>query len=231
MAHVTGRSETPREPSGHPDFVDLKLLQSDFFLDKMKEAGPNPFEFLAYFEAFLSVSRSVTFALQAAMKGEPRFADWYAAAQSALAAEPLARFFNERRRESVHIGDAGVMGGLSYRRPNGSVAVEHRFGPRAADGTQQHHGVLEASERYMRLLVRLVLDWRREFAESLDPVGAWLTREAEEGGAPVEELELLLGFPPGWTDLPGAERAQRIRALTAALHGSHVDDLAAKYLA
>lgn len=51
------------------DHVDDKLIEADFFINKMSEEEIGWFEMRCYFSAFVSSARSVTFALQASMNG------------------------------------------------------------------------------------------------------------------------------------------------------------------
>jgi len=61
--------------------VENKLREAEFFLDQLRDASRLSFEADCYFSAFVSAARSVTFAMQASLKGVPGFRDWYGSAQ------------------------------------------------------------------------------------------------------------------------------------------------------
>jgi len=50
------------------DLVDEKLAEADFFLEKLRDSSTDFFAARCYFSAFVSPSRSVTFALQGVTK-------------------------------------------------------------------------------------------------------------------------------------------------------------------
>ena len=59
--------------------VEDKIKETDFFLSKLEKSTRNQDFFLGarfYLSAFTSTSRSITFSLQAAMKGIPDFKNW-----------------------------------------------------------------------------------------------------------------------------------------------------------
>ena len=95
------------------DIVDQKVSETEFFLKKMIEVGSNWFEFSCYLTAFLSVSRSITLALQR-FKLIPGFKEWYESQQSKLKSDPLAKFFLEIRNDNVHGGPNPVVGASFY---------------------------------------------------------------------------------------------------------------------
>ncbi len=82
--------------------VERKVFEAEFFLNKLNESLYLSFEAECYFSAFLSASRSVTFAMQTCMSGVPEFKEWYKDAQNTLKTDDLARFFIDARNSVVH---------------------------------------------------------------------------------------------------------------------------------
>ena len=57
--------------------VEDKIFEAEYFLKRLQESISMSFESSCFFSAFVSASRSITFALQAAMNGVPGFSGWY----------------------------------------------------------------------------------------------------------------------------------------------------------
>ncbi|MPQ45580.1 hypothetical protein GCQ56_01050 [Marinifilum sp. N1E240] len=87
----------------------------------MIESESEWFEFSCYLTAFLSASRSITFALQGYKKIEG-FKEWYKAKQEIIKIDPIAKYFVEIRNESIHTGVVPI-GGARYF----DGKVEYRF--------------------------------------------------------------------------------------------------------
>jgi len=90
--------------------VDDKVKEAEFFLTQLTGCN-NFFEARCYSVAFAAATRSITFALQASLRDLPGFSHWYAAKQTQLKADSLARFFHDFRRVSHHIGEHVIGGG------------------------------------------------------------------------------------------------------------------------
>jgi hypothetical protein len=86
------------------EIVEDKILESDFFLERLKECKFNMQEARFYFSAFLSSSRSITFCLQASMKDTNGFDKWYIEKQVTLKNNELAKFFLQARNDSQKVG-------------------------------------------------------------------------------------------------------------------------------
>lgn len=76
-----------------------KLRETDFF--RQKALSSEGEEFMYYFSAALSASRSVTFAMQKEHGGEDDFEDWYSEVQSKMMSDPLMRVLAELRNHVV----------------------------------------------------------------------------------------------------------------------------------
>ncbi len=103
------------------NLVEQKVRETEFFLKKMIEEESEWFEFSCYLTAFLSVSRSITFALQQYKKIEG-FERWYEAKQEILSIDPIAKYFLEIRNKNIHTGMLPIAGAQYF-----DGKVEYRF--------------------------------------------------------------------------------------------------------
>jgi hypothetical protein len=187
--------------------VEDKLREAEFFLSKLRDASHMSFEANCYFSAFVSSARSVTFAMQASLKGVPGFEDWYDGAQKRLKTDPLAPFFVEIRNEVVHTG----------ANPLNRVSLDHLHEDLARQlrGDRRHVIVLpnaqlrnstnlvdavEACERYFTSLVSVVYECYLAFKSIVD--ARWHFTEANFRSLTksFEDALVELGFPPTWAE-------------------------------
>ena len=84
--------------------VEDKLLEAEFFLKQLGTTSSLDTEARYYFSAFVSASRSVTFALQKSLKGIDGFDGWYKSIREQLQTDPLVPYFCETRNQIVHTG-------------------------------------------------------------------------------------------------------------------------------
>ena len=138
--------------------VEYKVQQTDFFIGKLKEVGLDFFAAQCFTDAFVSAARSVTFAMQSVISDIPGFNDWYKPRQQRLKADSLARFFNEYRDVSTHVGDTVVLGGSYERDPNGDHIVRYYFGPIPDVSSVPSEDVLTACSRYFATLLAVVFE-------------------------------------------------------------------------
>jgi hypothetical protein len=78
-----------------------KLLEAQYFLERMREKSSDRAAFKYNLSAFLSAARSVTFYMQKEFKHTPGFEEWYAAEQEVMRRDPLVPFFVEARNVSL----------------------------------------------------------------------------------------------------------------------------------
>ena len=83
--------------------VENKIKESDFFL-RCLEVTKGP-EIIYYLSAYLSAARSITFAMQVAMKGIADFEEWYKLQQQKLKEDPIALYLLEVRNYILHEGE------------------------------------------------------------------------------------------------------------------------------
>jgi hypothetical protein len=184
--------------------VDYKVQEAECFLDSMLHTGRR-LDFAGvqfHASAFAAAARSVTYAMQASLRGVAQFDDWYAPRQALLRSDPLARFFHQFRNFSQHVGGTAVGGG-SMR---DGIATYH-FQPSSDLPDVPEEDVLTASRAYFVRLLELVFDCYTDLACIVD--GQWYFTEENfrSMNKSIEDAETELGMPRGWTSIgdPAAE--------------------------
>ena len=95
-----------------------KLNEAQYFLNRMEEtqrrtdantlSARNAFKY--DLNAFLSATRSVTFAMQNDLSTTPGFTDWYTEKQNEMRHDEIMQFFVEQRNISIHQGSIQPIG-------------------------------------------------------------------------------------------------------------------------
>ncbi len=184
--------------------VDYKIQEAECFLNSMLHTG-GIFDFSGvqfHASAFAAAARSVTFAMQASLKGVPQFDDWYIPRQALLRSDPLARFFVEFRNFSQHVGGP-VVGRGSMR--DGIATYYFQASkdlPHVPD-----EDVFRACRTYFLCLLELVFDCYTDLAAIVDGQWYFTVENFKSMGKSIEDAEMELGMPTGWTDIgdPSAE--------------------------
>jgi len=196
--------------------VEDKIKETDFFLEKIKKSSfGQEFEGAPYYlSAFLSASRSITFALQASIKDIPDFEAWYEQRQDKLKKDDLAKYFVEIRNLSQKIGYYPICSGLSYIDENKKLRLKYFF-DRCLDEVKNpvpEEDVLTACNKYFALLLELVCDCFKNFGHIIDPV-QYFIYGITKAGRSLEDIEEKLGYPRGWTNIEDIPYEERVRIL------------------
>lgn len=184
--------------------VDYKIEEAEYFLLELRRLGKTykvrQLQFCA--STFVSAARSVTFAMQASLRGNAEFEVWYEARQKELKADPLARFFHNFRTVTQHIG-ANVVGAVASG-PNGPV---HYFMPCHDIPEVPELDVISACEVYFKSVLKLVFDCYMHLGTVIDGQQYFTRENFADLGKSIEDAEEELGYPRGWTDIgkPGTE--------------------------
>lgn len=180
--------------------VDTKLEESVYFLEKFQKCGWNLREAQFLFNAFVSSTRSVTFALQASLNGIDGYSDWYGDWQKQLRISKIARFFHNCRTDIQHVGKNFVNGGVSG--PDGPILLlsDGSFGN---DAKIPVPNALLATDLYFRIVCQVVRDAYLKFGHVIDPDVFFSLEGLRLNNLTVEDLEEELGLPRGWTQLDG----------------------------
>lgn len=213
------------------DLIDRKVFEADFFLDKLANAGLDFFAAQCFFSAFVSSARSITFAMQAVLSDAPNFANWYRQQQERLRLIPAARFFHEVRNETQKLGHTPVGAGSSGRGQDGKQRITYFFSG-GFEGDQSlvpDSDVVTACRDHLVRLLEIVFDCYETF-DVLSPLSFYSVPNLAARRFTLEEMEVALGFPAGWTDHPGAVPEERLRVLRAQFPDTAIDRLFLRYL-
>lgn len=178
--------------------VDYKVQEAEYFLLELKRVG-NRLNFGAVqfcASAFVSATRSVTFAMQASLKGHPEFEAWYAPMQAKLRRDPLARFFHDFRTVTQHIGQ-NVIGGGSH----GKNGTFYYFVPCPDLPNVPDQDVLSACEQYFIFVLQLIFDCYIDLGPIVNGQQYFTAENFDSLGKTLADAEEELGFPRNWTDI------------------------------
>lgn len=209
------------------DDLDTKVLEADFFLERMEEAGLDFFAVRCFFNAFVAAARSITFIVQAQLKHEPGFEEWYAAWQARLRADSLAQYFVRARNETQKIGAVPVQSGSSRWNPNGPPSTKYFFG--SGDGAPSSD-VVSSCKQYLIALIELVLDRYTVFGPAVERPSFFSVSNLSRIGLSVEDIEEALGYPKGWTAGAGLTNDERLALLKNQVPESLIGRVFEKYL-
>lgn len=211
------------------DHVDDKLLEADFFINKMSEEI-GWFEMRCYFSAFVSSARSVTFALQASMNGVSGFEIWYSNIQADLRKNQLARFFHDCRTDNQKIGFNHIVGGS---RQDGKTMYWFGKPERKSYKYIPEIDVLTACNKQMKTVCSIIDKTYVDFGLQIDPDQIYTPSGLAALNMSLEDIEESLGLPRGHTDIEwdGEDKhLQRLMHLRKQISGSSIKPLLKHYL-
>lgn len=213
------------------DLIDFKVFEAEFFLQKIGEAGTDFFAARCYLSAFASSSRSITFAIQAVLRDEPGFQEWYSHVQERLRKDPLARFFTTVRNETQKIGHTPLNAGTAGWRGDGTWGTTYWFvgGYEGCEDEIPSVDVLTACRTYFTTLLEIIYECYERF-DVLSPLSFFSVPNLTAKGMTLEDMEEALGFPRGWTDIPSITEAERHELLRKQCPDTAIDRLFLRYL-
>jgi hypothetical protein len=213
------------------DSIDAKVLEADFFLEKLANTGSDFFAARCYFSAFVSAARSITFAMQAVLSDVEGFPAWYATKQQYLRGIPAARFFLETRNETQKIGLTPLNLGTSRWRPDGPPETTYYFrsGFEGDPAIVPDTDVVTACREHLKRMIEIVYDCYETF-DVMSPLSFFSVPNLVAREFTLEDMEEALGFPRGWTDLLGATVEDRHRVLRREHPDTAIDRLFLRYL-
>lgn len=210
--------------------VDYKVQEAEFFLLELKRHSTNrdfgAIQFCS--SAFASAARSITFAMQSCLKGNPAFDAWYSFQQEQLKSNDLAKFFNDFRRVTQHIGESVVNAGF-----HGKDGTLYYFRPCPDLKIVPEEDVISACEKYYKLILSIVYECYVEFGHIVNGQQYFTKENFNYLGKTIEDAEEELGFPRGWTDInsssPDTEK-QRWQTLRRQADGCLIEGQFSKWL-
>lgn len=187
--------------------VENKILEAEYFLGKLQESRHPSFEASCLFSAFVSASRSITFSVQAVMKGVDGFEDWYEGARNTLKSDPLAKHFVEIRNDVVHMGRNSLnQVTLEHLRESLSRQLHFHDHPHVLvipdatrDGRSTLAEAVPACKAFFTSILSIVFECYFVFRTAVDP--RWYFTEANflGKGKTLEDALTELGFPSSWS--------------------------------
>lgn len=214
----------------HFGLVDAKVAEANFFLKQLAAPEANFFTARCYFSAFVSSTRSITFALQAVMAGVDGFTDWYAQHQKNLRANPAARFFHDARTIDQHEGINVVTSGERTRLPDGTPVQRFYFTQLPQNPNAPTADVVTASHEYLTTLISIVLDCYRHFGNHIDPRQYFSAENFHRMGRTITDAEEEVFGVPGWTETPGVPLEVRWEMLRNSVADCSIRHLFQEYL-
>lgn len=194
--------------------VDAKVQEAEYFLCRILDDDCHFFGVQCDAVAFTSSARSITFAMQACLKGIPEFDEWYVRKQQELRADRLARFFHEFRRVSVHIGDNAVVGGAS-----GDGRQIFFFGELPELPEVPDLDVAAACSQYFANTLHLVYECYTMFPALINAQWRFTKEHFASMGKTIEDAEEEIGLPRGWSGVSGLPEDERWRYLRKEVDG------------
>lgn len=190
----------------HPGYgaALLKACGAKHFLDLMQRHRHHQVLATYYFDAFLSLARSVTWALQKECAHLPGFEQWYATWQRRLRQDPRATAFLELRNEAEKEGPHRPAVGFQYEMKhalNGTVRVGQLRAQLRLPRVKPGMDAIAEARGYIELLTELVEDGRRHGY----PTPTNLETPAEFGLRYLRETpkgEWVEFTPPHWEPKP-----------------------------
>lgn len=177
--------------------VDDKLEEAAFFYEKIAETE-NFFEARCYFSAFVAAARSVTFSLQAVMTDIPGFSEWYSVKQTALKADPVARFFHTARTESQHIGIMPLNGAFSCLDADGARRIGYTLcstNPFQSGAAAPAGDAAAVCREHLVSITAIIHECYRRFGPQIDPEQYFTVDNMRRLGKTIEDFVEELGYP------------------------------------
>ena len=183
--------------------VEDKLRESEYFLELLSKSSKHSQEARFCFSAFVSATRSVTWALQAGLKGVDGFEEWYSTAQSTLKSDLLAPHFVDFRNSIQKTGENPIGQVDSKNLRHYLVAQLNGTAPRhilVHPATREMIDAVQASEAYLVSIVRVVYDCYMKFRTVVDPQWHFTKQSFEKSGMTFNDALQELGYPSSWGD-------------------------------
>ncbi len=212
------------------DLVDFKVLETQYFLEKMEEFVGIP-EIKYLFSAYSSACRSITFCLQAVLKDIEGFDSWYLEQQKVLKNDPLSKFFVEARNLSQKVGVVPIVGGSCSLKENGKRICTYYFDTESPDFKNlPDKDVMSACKEYFINILNIIYECYVAFGVHIDPHQYYTAENFEFIGKTIDDAdEEIIGIR-GWTYIDGWPEAYRWNSLRDTLPGCRITDLFINYL-
>lgn len=186
--------------------VEYKISEAEFFLDKLNKVSGKNLRWGAvmfYFSAFLSSSRSITFTIQASVKGNEELENLYEKEQEQLRIDDEARFFVEARNLSEKVGYYPISNGRFYTDEKGKRRIEFYFDIWNSENLRYvpEDEVRLVCTRFFSKLLAMVSRFYIQYGHLIDPEKYFSIENMHRQNKTIEDFEEEIGFPRGWTEV------------------------------
>lgn len=194
--------------------VESKVFETEFFMEKIENCMEYS-ECSFYLSAFLSASRSITFALQSSMSDVVGFTEWYLTQQEKMQKSQLCNFFKLARNESQKIGVCHITGGSCRKKEDGTLVIKHYLHSFIEENGSisrppeelKEHDLYSLCKMHFLFLLEIVHDCFQSFGPIIDPAQYYTLENMKKLGKTIEDIEESMGFPRGWTSLGGNDES------------------------
>jgi hypothetical protein len=209
--------------------VEFKIYEADFFLERLCESTVNNFswgEAKFFLSAFISATRSITFTLQASIKGSKELEDWYLEKQETLKKDKEARFFLEVRNLNQKIGYCPITGGKITTDINGRREILLYFDIQNQENLKfiPEDDVITVCESFFKTILTIVQECYVKFGYIIDSLKYFTVENMKRLDKSVEDLEEEMGFPRGWTNIPNISQEERMENLLNHFRNTETDN-------
>lgn len=216
--------------------VEYKVSETDFFLSKFQNClEERPYlglfmEAQSYLSAFVSASRSISFALQASLSDIDSFSEWYEEQRIKMKNNTIARYFSEARTLSQKIGYYLIGSGYPVHTDGNNTRMLYYFQHSDRLKYVPSEDVVTASKNYFCFLLEILVDCYNTFGVIIDPTRLFTYENLFSTKQGIEDFEELAEFPRGWTSVGTLTIPQRIELLRQSQPEPEIDWIFKKHL-
>lgn len=210
--------------------VEQKVRETEFFLFQLENSTEDLMAAQFTLSAFLSASRSITFTIQASLKGLEGFDEWYSDKQNELKNNDLAKYFVFARNHSQKVGFYPIGSGRPFKDEIGQFRLKLFFTRLYPDKNEfvPEDDVLESCRKYFSMLLKIVRDCYSKFGVWIDPNSRYTKQGLKKLNLTIEDIEEENGFPRGWTS--GIPESERLKIFWKKNYNPGIDDIFIQFL-
>lgn len=198
--------------------VEEKLLEAEYFMRRLPRNRGHALGF--ELNAFLSAARSVTFLIQKEMSKVPGFADWWDTRRTEMREDQAMRFFLDLRNFSQKEGRVAILGqGWTAQRWTHWFASGTIIVPECLREVE----VADACRMHLAKLAGLTLQVADAFPVWSCPHRALTPEWIETLSLDLDDLDCVLGYPRGFSNIQGFNPEDRLRMLRRHFDGVDFD--------
>lgn len=197
--------------------VEERLVEANYFACRLARLRGESHGY--ELNAFLSAARSVTFLIQKELSKVPGFIGWWEAQRRILGDDAAARFFLELRNFSQKQGRVSVVGSSS--RGGGRSRWTYYFAGTVDPVPREllNRDVADCCREHVAKLAALVLRCIDTFPHNCCPTLALTPEGVDALELSLDDVDVALGLPRGYTQVRPFSRDERISLLQRQVDG------------